>query len=220
MKKILCFLLIFCCIFVLNACGNNNTLGNKDKGLIENETITFVDKYTRDEYKGIVVEKTYSFKNNTGRTQRLIFIKNTTGSNLYMYVTSEMLDDSGNSVEIKNERIDVVSSNSNYIITEDYYNSYNNFKTVIEISNPSWEPCTTCISVDEEVSDEGDVSITYKNTDTKEVGGKIKIIAYKDGKIVDWTSTELGNLEVGESETYDRYLTEHDKYEVYIYSYK
>ena len=72
--------------------------------------------------------------------------------------------------------------------------------TLQYLGNPnlSWESCTTCVSVDEEVSDEGDVSITYKNTDTKKVGGKIKIIAYKDGKIVDFTAEKgyetLGKL--------------------------
>lgn len=214
MKKALFFIMIFGMLFILSGCGNS------DKGLIENETISFIDKYTREEYKGIEVEKTYSYISSTGRTKRLVFIKNTTNSNLYMYVTSQMLDDSGNSVETDNERIDVIGPNGSYIITEDYYNNYNDFNTVVEVSDSSWESCLKCVSVEENVMDDGDVYVTYKNTDANIVKGEIKLIAYKGGKIVDFSIIKLDDLGAGESGTDDGYLTKHDKYEVYVYAYK
>ena len=217
-KNIFLILIIVLCLCIFTGC--DETTKNNDKGLIQNESISFIDKYNGKEYSGIKVEKTYGYVSSTGRTQRLIFIKNTTNSNLYMYVTSQMLDNSGNSVETVNERIDVIGANSSYIITEDYYNNYKDFNTIVEISEPPSKPCLDCISVVEQINDDGDISITYKNISNDDVGGKIKLIAYKDGKITDWTSISLGNLEVGESETYETYLTEYDKYEVFTYANK
>lgn len=221
MKKILYIIVAFCGLFILGGCENKNSLNSRDKGITEDETILFIDKYTNEEYKGIEVLKSYSFVNSNGRTERCIFIKNNTRSNLYMYSTSKMLDENGTSTGEANERIDALAPNETYVITEDYYNNYKKFTTTIEVSETSDEPCSNCISVKETKEDDGDMSLTYKNLETSEtIGGVIKVIAYKNGKIVSWGVSSIGNLEAGASETEDLYLGDYDKYEVYVNAFK
>ena len=200
---------------------NNGTFSDKDKGIINKETFSIVDYDTEEKAENDKVEviKTYGFFDLNNRLQRVIFLKNKTNLNLRIAVASSMLDESGNAVEEETDFIDALGPNKTFVVTEDYFNKYKDFNSIIKVKESDSIACEECISISEKQNDD-ELTLTYKNVDNKKIFGYIKIIAYKDGKVFNWVNFKVDGLDAGEEETDNKYLEDYDKYEKYIYVYK